>query len=74
MNRTSSLSLLDFQLKPVRQHCYYVFVVQAIFFQSLLRDCLLLDFLPLLTLSSSTLYSELTSFELFVSGTALEQS
>ena len=73
MSRTSSLSLLDFQLKPVR-HCYYVFVVQAIFFQSLLRDCLLLDFLPLLTLSSTTLYSELTSFELFVSGTALEQS
>ena len=72
MSTTSYLSLLDFQLKPVR--CYYVFVVQAIFFQSLLRDCLLLDFLPLLTLSSTTLYSELTSFELFVSGTALEQS
>ena len=52
MSRTSSLSLLDFQLKPVRQHCYYVFVVQAIFFQSLLRDCLLLDFLPLLVYDS----------------------
>ena len=72
MSRTSSLSLLDFQLKPVRQHCYYVFVVQAIFFPKFAKGLFTTRFFS--PSSSTTLYSELTSFELFVSGTALEQS